>query len=129
MAITRRTATIGSLSLLAGTSMSTIARADWDGPVYSAVEGGEEFWLATVPIFSSYQGMTWRWPVGSMTNGRLAVGAKRRWAIGQGSDLSVCVLSGRGRAERRPALDSRMVVVGDEPRSGASPAGKGCGSS
>ena len=54
MAITRRTATIGSLSLLAGTSISAIARADWDGPIYGAVEGGEEFWLATDAYIFGY---------------------------------------------------------------------------
>jgi hypothetical protein len=54
MTITRRTAAIGSLSLLAGTSMSTPGRADWDGPIYSAVEGIEEFWLATDAYIFGY---------------------------------------------------------------------------
>ena len=68
MAITRRTATIGSLSLLAGTSMSTIARADWDGPVYSAVEGGEEFWLATDAYIFGYPLVTMEMTRRVMTN-------------------------------------------------------------
>jgi hypothetical protein len=54
MTITRRTAAIGGLSLLAGTSMSTIGRTDWDSPIYSAVEGGEEFWLATDAYIFGY---------------------------------------------------------------------------
>ena len=54
MTITRRTAAIGGPSLLAGTSMSTIGRTDWDSPIYSAVEGGEEFWLATDAYIFGY---------------------------------------------------------------------------
>ena len=45
--ITRRTAAIGGLSLLAGTSLSSTLIAGWDGPVFRAVEDSDEFWLAT----------------------------------------------------------------------------------
>ena len=68
MTITRRTATIGGLSLLAGTTMSTIGRADWDGPLYGAVEGGEEFWLATDAYIFGYPLVTMEMTRRVMTN-------------------------------------------------------------
>jgi hypothetical protein len=46
MAITRRTATIGSLSLLAGTSMSKIARAEFGEGLRDFGEGLDDFLLA-----------------------------------------------------------------------------------
>jgi len=68
MAITRRTATIGGLSLLAGTTMGTKGRADWDGPLYSAVEGGEEFWVATDAYIFGYPLVTMEMTRRIMTN-------------------------------------------------------------
>lgn len=47
MNITRRNLTVGGLSLLASSSLCSPLRADWDGPVVSAIEGTEEFWLAS----------------------------------------------------------------------------------
>ncbi len=32
----------------------SVSRADWDGPLFSAVEGGEEFWLATDAYIYGY---------------------------------------------------------------------------
>ena len=42
MKITRRAATAGGIGLLAGSAISSLARADW-----APGEGLEEFWLAT----------------------------------------------------------------------------------
>ncbi|MGY4496892.1 hypothetical protein ACVWYH_000819 [Bradyrhizobium sp. GM24.11] len=47
MNITRRNLTVGGLSLLASSSLCSPLRADWDGPVVKAIEGTEEFWLAS----------------------------------------------------------------------------------
>jgi hypothetical protein len=52
MNITRRTATIGGLSLLAGTSMGTMARAEFGDGLPG--EGLEEFWLATDAYIYGY---------------------------------------------------------------------------
>ncbi|MGB6935129.1 MAG: hypothetical protein WBE14_00130, partial [Xanthobacteraceae bacterium] len=46
MSITRRIATIGSLSLLAGTSMSTIARAEFGEGLRDIGEGLDDFLVA-----------------------------------------------------------------------------------
>ena len=46
MNITRRSAALGGLSLLAGTSMSTMSRAEL-GSFLGIGEGLEDFWLAT----------------------------------------------------------------------------------
>ena len=55
MSITRRQALAGSL----GTAVSVLtiasaARAEFDGPLVRAVEGGEEFWLATDAYIYGY---------------------------------------------------------------------------
>jgi len=68
MTMTRRTATIGGLSLLVGTSMNATGRADWDGPLYSAVEGGEDFWLATDAYIFGYPLVTMEMTRRIMTN-------------------------------------------------------------
>lgn len=47
MNITRRNLTVGGLSLLASSSLVSPLRADWDGPVIRAIEGTEDFWLAS----------------------------------------------------------------------------------
>jgi len=46
MSITRRQATLGGVSLLAGTSLSTLSRAE-HGDFLGIGEGLEDFWLAT----------------------------------------------------------------------------------
>ena len=53
MRITRRQATIGGLSLLAGTTLSTMSRAELGG-VLGAGKGLEDFWLATDAYIFGY---------------------------------------------------------------------------
>jgi len=52
MNISRRTATLGGLSLLSGASLSTRTRAEWGG--LNLGEGLEEFWLATDAYIFGY---------------------------------------------------------------------------
>jgi hypothetical protein len=52
MNITRRTATVGGLSLLADTSVSTLSRAEWGE--LNLGEGLEDFWLATDAYIYGY---------------------------------------------------------------------------
>ena len=52
MTISRRSATIGSLSLLAGVSFSALARAGWGE--LNLAEGLEDFWLATDAYIYGY---------------------------------------------------------------------------
>jgi hypothetical protein len=52
MNITRRVLTVGGLSLLAGTSISTSSRADWGE--LNLGEGLEDFWLATDAYIFGY---------------------------------------------------------------------------
>ena len=52
MNITRRTVTIGGLSLLTGTALSTVARAEWGE--FNFGEGLEDFWLATDAYIYGY---------------------------------------------------------------------------
>lgn len=68
MTITRRAATLGGLSLFSSASMYAIGRADWDGPLYSAAEGGEDFWLATDAYIFGYPLMTMEMTRRIMTN-------------------------------------------------------------
>ena len=65
MHITRRSATIGGLSLLAGTSMSTMARAEIGEGLF---EGLEEFWLATDAYIYGYPLVTMEMTRSIMTN-------------------------------------------------------------
>src|SRR5262245_9846799 len=52
MNLTRRTATVGGLSLLGTASLSTLARADWGE--LNLGEGLEDFWLATDAYIYGY---------------------------------------------------------------------------
>ena len=52
MNITRRTVTISGLSLLAGTALSTVTKADWGE--LNLGEGLEDFWLATDAYIYGY---------------------------------------------------------------------------
>src|SRR5215831_13980419 len=52
MNITRRTVTVAGLSLLASTSINSLARADWGE--LSLAEGLEDFWLATDAYIYGY---------------------------------------------------------------------------
>ena len=80
MSITRRRAAIGGLSLLASTSISTIGWADWDSPLDGAVEGGEEFWLATDAYISGYPLVTMETTQRIMTNVALPKETAAPWA-------------------------------------------------
>jgi hypothetical protein len=53
MKLTRRQATIGALSLLAGTAMSTVSEAHL-GELMGIDEGLEDFWLATDAYIYGY---------------------------------------------------------------------------
>jgi hypothetical protein len=69
MSITRRQALAGSL----GTAVSVLtiasaARAEFDGPLVRAVEGGEEFWLATDAYIYGYPLVTMEMTRRVMTN-------------------------------------------------------------
>ena len=52
MNITRRTVTIAGLSLLTGTALSTVAKANWGE--LNLGEGLEDFWLATDAYIYGY---------------------------------------------------------------------------
>jgi hypothetical protein len=67
MSITRRTATLGALTLLAGTSVSTLSRAEF-GESLGIGEGLEDFWLATDAYVYGYPLMTMEMTRRVMTN-------------------------------------------------------------
>jgi hypothetical protein len=52
MKMTRREATVGGLSLLGTTSVSTLSRAEWSE--LNIGEGLEDFWLATDAYIYGY---------------------------------------------------------------------------
>ena len=54
LGISRRGAIVGGLVLGLATVGSTAMRADWDGPLFSAIEGGEEFVIATDAYIYGY---------------------------------------------------------------------------
>jgi hypothetical protein len=66
MNITRRTATIAGLSLLAGTAPSAVTKADWDE--LNLGEGLEDFWLATDAYIYGYPLITMEMTRRVMTN-------------------------------------------------------------
>jgi hypothetical protein len=66
MNITRRTATIGGLSVLAGSSMSTMSRAEFGESLLG--EGLEDFWLATDAYIYGYPLVTMEMTRRIMTN-------------------------------------------------------------
>ena len=68
MKLTRRTAALGGLNLLSGAAMCTSLRADWDSPLISFIEGGEEFWLATDAYIYGYPLVTMEMTRRIMTN-------------------------------------------------------------
>ena len=49
-----RRAIVTGLSIALASFGISAARADWDGPILGAVEGGEEFWLATDAYIYGY---------------------------------------------------------------------------
>jgi hypothetical protein len=65
MLITRRALTTGGLSLLAGSSLSTVSRAEWGEP---NLEGLEDFWLATDAYIYGYPLVTMEMTRRIMTN-------------------------------------------------------------
>jgi hypothetical protein len=58
MNLTRRTATVGGLSLLANTSISNLGRAEWGE--LNLGEGLEDFWLATDAYIYGYPSLQWK---------------------------------------------------------------------
>jgi hypothetical protein len=68
MNISRRTATIGGLGLLAGATTSTLTRADWGADLGHLREGLEEFWLATDAYIYGYPLVTMEMTRRVMTN-------------------------------------------------------------
>jgi hypothetical protein len=75
MNITRRSAALGGLSLLAGTSMNTMSRAEL-GSVLGIGEGLEDFWLATDAYIYGYSLVTMEMTRRIMTNVAAPVGTR-----------------------------------------------------
>ncbi len=104
MSITRRNVTIGGMSLLAGTSMSTRGHAEL-GELLGIGEGLEDFALATDAYIFGYPLVTMEMTRRVITNVAAPVGT--RGADGpdhQAAPISRCVVPGRDRAECRHAL-------------------------
>ena len=72
MNVTRRTAAVGGLSLLAGTSVTTLSRAEWGE--LNLGEGLEDFWLATDAYIYGYPLVTMEMTRRVMTNVAAAEG-------------------------------------------------------
>src|SRR5262245_65238681 len=79
MNVSRRTATFGGLGLLAGTSLSSAAMADWGE--LNLGEGIEEFWLATDAYIYGYPLVTMEMTRRIMTN--VASAGGNRGPMGQ----------------------------------------------
>src|SRR5262249_38074187 len=92
MNLTRRTATVGGLTLLGTTSLSTFARADWGE--LNLGEGLEEFWLATDAYIYGYPLVTMEMTRRVMTN--VATPQATRAPMGQ-------LLRARSRSNRSPS--------------------------
>ena len=75
MNITRRSDALGGLSLLAGTSMNTMSRAEL-GSVLGIGEGLEDFWLATDAYIYGYSLVTMEMTRRVMTNVAAPVGTR-----------------------------------------------------
>jgi hypothetical protein len=75
MNITRRSAALGGLSLLASASMSTLSRAEL-GSVLGIGEGLEDFWLATDAYIYGYSLVTMEMTRRIMTNVAAPVGTR-----------------------------------------------------
>jgi hypothetical protein len=75
MSITRRQATLSSMSLVASTSVSTTSRADFDS-FLSIGEGLEDFWLATDAYIYGYPLVTMEMTRRVMTNVPTAEGSR-----------------------------------------------------
>jgi hypothetical protein len=81
MDVTRRSAiTAGASAALATVCLSS-PRAEFDGPLFRAVEGGEEFWLAVDAYIYGYPLVTMEMTRRIMTN--VAVPEKNRGPMGQ----------------------------------------------
>ena len=75
MNITRRSAALGGLSLLAGTSMNTMSRAEL-GDLLGIGEGLDDFWLATDAYVYGYSLVTMEMTRRIMTNVAAPVGTR-----------------------------------------------------
>ena len=78
MNITRRSAALGGLSLLTGTSMSTMSYAEL-GSFLGIGEGLEDFWLATDAYIYGYPLVTMEMTRRVITNVASAEGTQGRW--------------------------------------------------
>ena len=80
MDVTRR----GAITAGAGAALATVClsspRAEFDGPLFSAVEGGEEFWLATDAYVYGYPLVTMEMTRRVMTNAAVAEKIAAPWA-------------------------------------------------
>ena len=109
MDITRRSATVGGLSLLTGASMTAMSRAEV-GSFLGIGEGLEDFWLATDAYIYGYPLVTMEMTRRVITNVAAPVGT--RGADGpdhQAARVSERVVPGRDGAERRHALHDRVL--------------------
>jgi hypothetical protein len=79
MNLTRRTATVGGLGLLASTSVSRLSRADWGE--LNIGQGLEDFWLATDAYVYGYPLVTMEMTRRVMTN--VATPQANRGPMGQ----------------------------------------------
>jgi hypothetical protein len=76
MTMSRRTAMLGSLGLLGGSSLMTKAQADWDGPVMNLIEGGEDFLVATDAYIYGYPLVTMEMTRRVITNATAPTGTR-----------------------------------------------------
>ena len=109
MSITRRAATLGGLSLLAGTSVSTVSRAEL-GSFLGIGEGFEDFILATDAYIFGYPLVTMEMTRRVITN--VADPGRNARADGpnhQATPVPRCFVPGRNRAECRHALHDRVL--------------------
>jgi len=68
MKFCRRQATIGAFSAAAGIASSKARGFEWDGPIFRALEGLDEFWLATDAYIFGYPLVTVEMTRRVMTN-------------------------------------------------------------
>ena len=76
MTMSRRTAMLGSLGVLGGSSLMRKAQADWDGPVMNLIEGGEDFLVATDAYIYGYPLVTMEMTRRVITNATAPAGTR-----------------------------------------------------
>ena len=109
MKISRRHATIGGLSLLAGTSMSTMARAEFGEGLRDVGEGLDDFVLAQDAYIYGYPLVTMEMTRRVVTNAASVQGHPRTDGPDhQAAPISGCFVPGRDRSQRRYSLHDRI---------------------